>query len=146
MYSLCYILEAIFIFGVKVNELISSLVWTLIPFFQDVALIAAICGFLSSCVLLSHIFPTFLIMSLPRPTNTNVTSLPSSPNSSDNPPGYDTLMASQLPGYDDSIVQKTNLPVQVVLFCGMVNNMKYHIDGVIDIRKSATPRLGCKED
>ena len=26
MYSLCYILEAIFIFGVKVNELISSLV------------------------------------------------------------------------------------------------------------------------
>merc|ERR550519_883044 len=98
MYSLCYILEAIFIFGVK-----------------DVALIAAICGFLSSCVLLSHIFPTFLIMSLPRPTNTNVTSLPSSPNSSDNPPGYDTLMASQLPGYDDSIVQKTNLPVQLCL-------------------------------
>ena len=107
-------------------------------FFQDVALIAAICGFLSSCVLLSHIFPTFLIMSLPRPTNTNVTSLPSSPNSSDNPPGYDTLMASQLPGYDDSIVQKTNLPVQVVLFRGMVNNMKYlsyRFHGVIERRK-----------
>ena len=30
------------------------------------------------------------------------------------PPGYDTLMNSQLPSYDDSIVQKTNLPAQVL--------------------------------
>merc|ERR1719341_2179453 len=88
MYSLCYVLEAIFIFGIK-----------------DVALIAAI------CVLLSHIFPVFLVMTLPRPTNTAVSSLHASLNASDNPPGYDTLMASQLPGYDDSIVQKTQVAV-----------------------------------
>jgi len=95
MYSLCYVLEAIFIFGVK-----------------DVALIAAICGFLSCCVLLSHIFPVFLVMTLPRPImNTTATSLLASPNSSDNPPGYETLMAGQLPGYDDSIVQKTQVGV-----------------------------------
>jgi len=95
MYSLCYVLEAIFIFGVK-----------------DVALIAAICGFLSCCVLLSHIFPVFLVMTLPRPImNTTASSLLASPNSSDNPPGYETLMAGQLPGYDDSIVQKTQVGV-----------------------------------
>jgi len=93
MYSLCYVLEAIFIFGVK-----------------DVALIAAICGFLSCCVLLSHIFPVFLVMTLPRPINTSLISN-STNNTSDNPPGYDTLMAGQLPGYDDSIVQKTQVAV-----------------------------------
>ena len=74
--------------------------------FQDIALIAAICGGLSCCVLLSHIFPVFLVLTLPRPTNTTAGSLHASLNSSDNPPGYDTLMAGQLPGYDDSIVQK----------------------------------------
>merc|ERR1719341_54289 len=94
MYSLCYVLEAIFIFGIK-----------------DVALIAAICGFLSCCVLISHIFPVFLVMTLPRPTNTAVSSL----HASDNPPGYDTLMASQLPGYDDSIVQKTQVLSKVAV-------------------------------
>ena len=71
-------------------------------------MIAAICGFLSCCVLLSHIFPVFLVMTLPRPINTSLISN-SSNISSDNPPGYDTLMASQLPGYDDSIVQKTQV-------------------------------------
>merc|ERR1719222_184042 len=100
MYSLCYVLEAIFIFGLK-----------------DVALIAAMCGFLSCCVLLSHIFPVFLVMTLPRPTSmSTMTTASSSPNStsdSDNPPGYDTLMASQLPGYDDSIVQKTQDAVTI---------------------------------
>jgi len=96
MYSLCYILEAIFIFGVK-----------------DIALIAAICGGLSCCVLLSHIFPVFLVLTLPRPTNTTASSLHASLNSSDNPPGYDTLMAGQLPGYDDSIVQKTQDAVTI---------------------------------
>jgi len=94
MYSLCYVLEAIFIFGVK-----------------DIALIAAICGFLSCCVLLSYIFPVFLVMTLPRPTNTTASSLHTSLNSSDNPPGYDTVMASQLPGYDDSIVEKNQVAV-----------------------------------
>ena len=29
------------------------------------------CGFLSCCVLLSHIFPVFLVMTLPRPTSTS---------------------------------------------------------------------------
>ena len=72
---------------------------------QDIALIAAICGFLSCCVLL----PSFLVMTLPRPTNTTASSLHTSLNSSDNPPGYDTVMASQLPGYDDSIVEKTQV-------------------------------------
>ena len=70
-------------------------------------MIAAICGFLSCCVLLSHIFPVFLVMTLPRPINTSL--LENSTNNPDNPPGYDTLMASQLPGYDDSIVEKTQV-------------------------------------
>ena len=34
-------------------------------------MIAAMCGFLSCCVLLSHIFPVFLVMTLPRPTSTS---------------------------------------------------------------------------
>ena len=109
MYSLCYILEAIFIFGVKVNEGQSCVCLETMLSFQDIALIAAICGGLSCCVLLSHIFPVFLVLTLPRPTNTTAGSLHASLNSSDNPPGYDTLMASQLPGYDDSIVEKTQV-------------------------------------
>jgi len=102
MYSLCYILEAIFITAI-----------------EDVVLIAAILGFLSCCVLLSNIFPVFLVMALPCPSslptgsNSSASSSLASANLSDNPPGYDTLMNSQLPSYDDSIVQKTNLPAQV---------------------------------
>ena len=117
MYSLCYVLEAIFIFGLKVNKasFVSS---RYVLSFQDVALIAAMCGFLSCCVLLSHIFPVFLVMTLPRPTSTStMTTTGASPDStldSDSPPGYDTLMASQLPCYDDSIVQKTQVFSQLL--------------------------------
>ena len=84
-------------------------------------MIAAILGFLSCCVLLSNIFPVFLVMALPCPSsslptgsNSSASSSLASANLSDNPPGYDTLMNSQLPSYDDSIVQKTNLPAQVL--------------------------------
>ena len=83
-------------------------------------MIAAILGFLSCCVLLSNIFPVFLVMALPCPSslptgsNSSASSSLASANLSDNPPGYDTVMNSQLPSYDDSIVQKTNLPAQVL--------------------------------
>ena len=83
-------------------------------------MIAAILGFLSCCVLLSNIFPVFLVMALPCPSslptgsNSSASSSLASANLSDNPPCYDTLMNSQLPSYDDSIVQKTNLPAQVL--------------------------------
>ena len=67
------------------------------------------------------VFPVFLVMALPCPSsslptgsNSSASSSLASANLSDNPPGYDTLMNSQLPSYDDSIVQKTNLPAQVL--------------------------------
>lgn len=119
--------------------------WTQCYLFQDVALIAAICGFLSCCVLLSHIFPVFLVMTLPRPTNTAVSSLHASLNASDNPPGYDTLMASQLPGYDDSIVQKTQVSsVSCLSHCLMLDLLKVAV--TMEQEKEKTASLSTSQE
>lgn len=119
--------------------------WTQCYLSQDVALIAAICGFLSCCVLLSHIFPVFLVMTLPRPTNTAVSSLHASLNASDNPPGYDTLMASQLPGYDDSIVQKTQVSsVSCLSHCLMLDLLKVAV--TMEQEKEKTASLSTSQE
>ena len=79
---------------------------------QELGLLAAIAGLLTSAAVLFHLVPTFLAMAAPRPrpAGREGEAPPASP-SADHPPGYDTLMETTLPGYDDSMVEKPETAV-----------------------------------
>jgi len=90
LYCLCYLFEMVFLLGI-----------------QELGLLAAIAGLLTSAAVLFHLVPTFLAMKgpRPRPAGREGEAPPASPPA-DHPPGYDTLMETTLPGYDDSMVEK----------------------------------------